>query len=376
MQTGSIVQRGNFWYLRHYRPVLVNGKIQNRQTATKLARVSSQYPTPDSVRAAGLTGPILGPLNAKAVTADQTISLADFIEHRYMIDVKKELKPKTYKGYSDSLKLIRPYLNGRELGSVKTADIEAILKAVRDAKPRAHSTLNHLKWFLSSIFRFAIRQGLLTHNPVPAAKTPKGLAAGDTYAYTFREVQAMLKVLGEPARTIVLTMILTGLRMSELCGLKWTDIHKDEIAIARQVQNGAVLETKTEDSKALIPLVETVRKAFAKHRKLSMSEYIFAGARDAKPVVMDNVKRREIVPYLAKAHVSWHGWHAFRRGLATELKRLGIDDLTTARLMRHGGGNVTQVHYIKYVPEDAKEAMRKAEKAFLAASVLSVKRDE
>jgi hypothetical protein len=24
----------------------------------------------------------------------------------------------------------------------------------------------------------------------------------------------------------------------------------------------------------------------------------------------------------------WHGWHAFRRGLATNLHRLGVDDLT------------------------------------------------
>lgn len=367
MQTGTIVRRGNYWYLRYYRPVLVDGESVNRQTATKLTRVSALYPNEKAVRAAGLTGAILGPLNAGAVTADGTITLADFIEHRFMVEVKKELKPKTYKGYSDSLKVLRPHLNGRELGPTKTADIEAILRAVRDAKPRANSTMKHLKWFLSGVFRFAIRQGFIVHNPVPDAKTPKGLSAGDTYAYSFAEVKKMMKVVPEPAKTIVLTMILTGLRMSEAAGLKWIDIHEDEIAIARQVQNGAVLETKTEDSKALIPLVETVRKALAKHRRLSVSEYVFAGARDGKPLVMDNVKRRLIVPYLSKAGVEWHGWHAFRRGLATELKRLGVDDGTTARIMRHGGGTVTQVHYIKYVPAVAKEAMRKAEKAFLSA---------
>jgi integrase len=35
-------------------------------------------------------------------------------------------------------------------------------------------------------------------------------------AYTLKEIQAMLSVLGEPARTAVLVAALTGLRMSEI----------------------------------------------------------------------------------------------------------------------------------------------------------------
>lgn len=371
MQEGSIVRRGNFWYLRYYRPVLKNGVKKNAQTATKLVRVSEQFPNEKAVRAAGLTGArkiteILGPLNAGTATADSTITLADFIEHRYMPYVREEKKPKTSKGYQDCLRILAPHLNGRELGAVKTADIETILRDVRTAKPRANSTMKHLKHFLSGAMRFAVRQGLLAHNPVPAAVPPKGITTDDTYAYSFAEVQAMLKLLAEPARTIVLTLSLTGLRMSELPGLKWTDVREDSIYVQRQVQGGVVLETKTEDSKALVPLVDTVRKALRKHRKLSTSEYVFAGLRDGKPIVMDNVKRRLVVPRL-KNGIEWHGFHAFRRGLATELNRLGVKDETIAELLRHKGGKSVTRLYIKAVPEVNHEAMRQAEQAFLAA---------
>jgi len=31
----------------------------------------------------------------------------------------------------------------------------------------------------------------------------------------------------------------------------------------------------------------------------------------------------------------WHGWHAFRRGLATNLHALGVDDKTIQAILRH-----------------------------------------
>ena len=33
-------------------------------------------------------------------------------------------------------------------------------------------------------------------------------------------------------------------------------------------------------------------------------------------------------PHLEKKEIEWRGYHAFRRGLATNLRALGVDDLT------------------------------------------------
>ncbi len=54
---------------------------------------------------------------------------------------------------------------------------------------------------------------------------------------------------------------------------------------------------------------------------------------------------------------SWHGWHAFRRGLATNLHTLGVDDKTIQAILRHSNVSLTINVYIKSVTESQVNAM-------------------
>lgn len=65
----------------------------------------------------------------------------------------------------------------------------------------------------------------------------------------------------------------------------------------------------------------------------------------------------------------WHGWHAFRRGLATNLHRLGIQDVTIQRILRHSNVAVTQACYIKTASEESKAAMQKLDAALTDTKV-------
>jgi integrase len=60
-----------------------------------------------------------------------------------------------------------------------------------------------------------------------------------------------------------------------------------------------------------------------------------------KPVNLDALAADVIVPLLAKAGIEWHGWHAYRRGLATNLHRLGVPDKVIQRMLRHSNVAVT-----------------------------------
>jgi len=64
----------------------------------------------------------------------------------------------------------------------------------------------------------------------------------------------------------------------------------------------------------------------------------------------------------------WHGWHAGRRGLASNLNALGVDDSIIQRILRHSSMTVTQSYYIKTFGDDVREAMEKIEKNFAAKS--------
>jgi hypothetical protein len=64
---------------------------------------------------------------------------------------------------------------------------------------------------------------------------------------------------------------------------------------------------------------------------------------------------------LEEAEMAWHGYHAFRRGLATDLRALNVDDLTIMEILRHSDVAVTRASYIKRVSAKSVEAMGRLE---------------
>jgi len=88
--------------------------------------------------------------------------------------------------------------------------------------------------FLSGIFRYAKRQGVLnSENPMRDVVLPKAKPAADTYAYSLEEITQMLHVLPEPAATIVAAASFTGVRKGELRGFRWEDFDGGQIRISQ-----------------------------------------------------------------------------------------------------------------------------------------------
>jgi integrase len=54
-----------------------------------------------------------------------------------------------------------------------------------------------------------------------------------------------------------------------------------------------------------------------------------------------------ILPALKGKQVVWHGWHAYRRGLATNLHALSVPDIVIQAILRHSDVTVTRESYIK-----------------------------
>lgn len=57
----------------------------------------------------------------------------------------------------------------------------------------------------------------------------------------------------------------------------------------------------------------------------------------------------------------WHGWHAARRGLATNLYRLGVPSKVIQQILRHSNVSVTEGYYIRPMGEDVWRAMENLE---------------
>ena len=92
-----------------------------------------------------------------------------------------------------------------------------------------------------------------------------------------------------------------------------------------------------------------------------------SGSKTGRPLNLANLARRIIVPALKQNGIEWHGWHAFRRGLGTNLYRIGTPDQTIQAILRHANVSTTLNIYVKPVAADSQVAMQKLERAFKVA---------
>jgi integrase len=157
----------------------------------------------------------------------------------------------------------------------------------------------------------------------------------------------------------------TGARKGELRGFLWENYDGKQISITQSFWRGHAQEPKTRNSRASVPVIAQLAARLDQHRLLSgnpTNGLMFASP-TGKPINMDALVVDVIRPALEKLGVPWHGWHAFRRGLATTLHRLGVPDKTIQAILRHSNVAVTQACYIKTIAEDVTEAMRSLEYA-------------
>ena len=97
---------------------------------------------------------------------------------------------------------------------------------------------------------------------------------------------------------------------------------------------------------------------------------IFRGA-TGRPINLDNLAARVIIPALVGTGVEWHGWHSFRRGLATSLHALAVPDRDIQGILRHSQISLTQNIYMKSLPAAAVDAMNTLAAATKAGTVLT-----
>jgi integrase len=364
-QQGYLYRKGSLWLLRYYDSELaLDGTVQRVQKTKKLAEVGPECPHKTAAR--DLAREFLEIINHARKTPESAMTLIRFIEDRYLPFVQERKRISTFHGYRNMWKLYLKPHGEISLRDFRTADGERILESIAKEGKLTSTTLAHIKAFLSGGFRYAKRKGVInSENPMRDVVLPLGKPPGETHAYSLEEITQMLNVLPEPAATIVAAAAFTGARKSEVRGFLWENYDGEQIYISQSFWRGHALEPKTRKSKAPVPVVAQLAQRLELHRSLSgnpANGFMFPSPA-GKPVNMDALARDVIVPLATKAGVQWHGWHAFRRGLATNLYRLGVSDKTIQRILRHANVGVTQACYIKTADSDATAAMQQFERS-------------
>ena len=178
---------------------------------------------------------------------------------------------------------IYPSLGKMRLQDVRTAHIRAMQLRYHEAGtgPR---TLQMIRSLLYSVFKQAVREGILLRNPVEAVERPR---VEQKEVFPLSEDQArqfLIAASGERNEALFYLAIMTGMRQGELLGLMWSDLDWDKgvIHVQRQLQRierkGLFLtRPKTRSGKRKIKIGPGLLEHLSRHRARQLQESLAAG---------------------------------------------------------------------------------------------------
>jgi len=182
------------------------------------------------------------------------------------------------------------------------------------------------------------------------------------------ELQLLLSKLSVRERTLALLDAATGLRVSELLALRWSDVDFEnlELNVTRSIWHQVVGNCKTEASAKPVPMDSYMAEDLLRWRRQSPyqmdSDYVFASPtmKGKQPYWPDNLMKRYIKPVARKAGINKNiGWHTFRHSFGTLLKANGEDVKTVQELLRHANSRITLDVYTQAVNSNKRAAQSK-----------------
>jgi integrase len=209
-------------------------------------------------------------------------------------------------------------------------------------------------------------------NPFEKVELPKTTKRSKPTRYaTLDNVLDMLDVLDDTSAAVIALAAFSGLRKTEIQGLKWGDVRDGHINVQRTAWRTTQCEDpKTEASRDSVPIVPQLAEYLEAHRNAHPDEaHVFLAPKNEsknRPLDLHNLANRMIRPALAKRNIPWCGWHGFRRGLATNLHTLGVEDKDVQAILRHADVAVTQRSYIKVEESIKARAMNRLSKVLKA----------
>jgi integrase len=368
-QSGQIFQSHGAWFVRFYESRVIDGQVKRVRVSKQLAEVTTRGKVPPRA-VAELAEDLIARVNRPQCAPQNVVKLGDFVERVYFPRIEQHKRPSTLKTYRDIWTIhLKPRCAPVWLKDVRTYHVQKWMDDIALPGQLGRHSLKHIKSSLSAIFKLAKQQGYFAgENPVrDTAIDPSAKESEETYAYSLDEIRTMLTVLPEPAATIFAVAAFTGLRRGEIRGMRWEDLYNDEIHVNQSIWEGHTTKPKTKLSMAAVPVIKPLAKMLEAHRRRCgnpESGPVFAAV-NGKAVSLNNVLTRSIKPALKAAGLAslWHGWHAARRGLGSNLYALGVPEKTIQVILRHSNVSTTSTYYIKSAPADAVAAMDRLETA-------------
>ena len=282
---------------------------------------------------------------------------------QWLEELKPVRKHSTITKYASQLKnYIIPVFGNMALNNITNEKIilfsKKLLTEGRNGQKLSHKTVADILSRMKSIRRFALLHGYEVNYIPDAVKIPQ--QQGTIRILTFEEERKLINHLKNNFDLTALGILLslfTGLRIGELCALKWSDFSftDKELYVQRTMQrlhnfsensaNKTVIEIDTPKSPSSIRKIP-IPEQLINYLQSSYIEgaYILSGSRNnfVEPRTMENRFKR----ILKECGVKKINFHALRHTFATRCVELGFDVKSLSEILGHANVNITLNRYV------------------------------
>jgi site-specific recombinase XerD len=243
-----------------------------------------------------------------------------------------------------------------KLGKVAAIDVTAAMveKTLRDlqaADDVTGSTVNRYRSFISSVFRYGVRRGIVLVNPCAAVARYKESEHRIRFLDAVEEDALRVAILASdfPEREAsVLLAMNTGMRLGEQLTLTWECVALDR----------GVLTVRGKTGRRFIPVNAAARQALEKL-------YAFS---NGAAMVSPGWSHKWFTNCVKKSGVLNFRWHDLRHTFASRLVMAGVDIRTVQELMGHASIEMT-MRYAHLSPDHTQAAVNRLDGAMPTSNV-------
>lgn len=281
----------------------------------------------------------------------------------WLTSFAQSVKESTLAHYQYTLhKYLLPILGGMPISSLNDTTLERLLLKIftpedGSHKPLGASSAQECLGILRRICKYAAHLHLMP--PVELCVRLPRTRKSEPQPLTLAEqnnLRAFLLASPTPRKVGLLLQMELGLRIGEVCGLKWEDFDLGTgiLTVRRTVcriccgnnHTKIVIQTpKTRTSSREIPLPKQLVSLLKKLRKPSANDTWFLSGNEEKPVE-PRCYHKSIQCYLKQVSLRKIHPHTLRHTFATTCLQAGCDIKTLSELLGHASATVTLQRYV------------------------------
>ncbi len=264
------------------------------------------------------------------------------------LQIERGLTDNTIISYTQALDKFKLFLQTRDYDHKKISE-DDILNFFRDKinSENKVQSRTHLHSVLKGFYNFLIYEELIDFNPLSGISTPKKWNVLPKYL-TIDEVSELLelpnmsKSIGIRDKSILEMMYATGLRISELIGLKTNNIYLEEnfIRVMGKGNKERVIPFGEKAGQYLIEYYEKARQLLLKDKT---TDFVYLNARGSG--ITRQGAWKIIKAYGLKLGITFDlSPHVLRHSFATHLLENGADLRSIQLLLGHSSISTTEIY--------------------------------